>query len=250
MRQDPGLDIGLTGSAYLCVTARGPEKKVHRQGQKQSGEEQGNRGTETTGWDLSVAAPFTKRWAALRRQLIFALMILFRWKFTVRAHRADPSMGCRSAKVIPGMGGQGPLCPCLLKCTAQPMQGGSHPSISQGKVSNPPADEGTPLHCRTVQTIPQQPWKVPVLSSTARQQRPAAALSGQDFPENVHEIAKVTFREGAAGIKRPVGTVGQAESGTESRSQRQVCRAEESEKTENSQSWLQDSREQRLSRGG
>lgn len=151
MRQDPGLDTGWAGSACLRVTARGPEKKGHRQGQKQSGEEQGSRGTETTGWDLTVGAPFTKRWAALRRQLIFALMTLFRWKFIVRAHRADPSMGCRSATVMPGMGGQGPLCPCLLKCTAQAMQGGLHPSISQGNASNSPADEGTPLHCRTVQ---------------------------------------------------------------------------------------------------
>lgn len=28
-----------------------------------------------------LSAAFTKRWAALGRQLIFALMILFRWKF-------------------------------------------------------------------------------------------------------------------------------------------------------------------------
>lgn len=49
------------------------------------------------------------------------------------------------------MGGRGPICPCPLKCTAQAMQGGLHPSISQGNASNPPAGEGTPLHCRTAQ---------------------------------------------------------------------------------------------------
>lgn len=151
MRQDPGLDSGLAGSACVHVIARGSEKKVNRQGQKQSGEEQGSRGTEATGWDLSVAAPFMKRWAALRRQLTFVLMILFRWKSTARARRADPSMGCRPATVMPGVGGRGPLCPCLLKCTAQAMQERLHPSISQGNASNPPAGEGTPLPCRTAQ---------------------------------------------------------------------------------------------------
>lgn len=45
----------------LRVGAREPENKVHRQGEKQSREEQGSRGTEMMGWDLSVAAPFTNR---------------------------------------------------------------------------------------------------------------------------------------------------------------------------------------------
>lgn len=98
-----------------------------------------------------MAAPFIKRWAALRTQLTFVLMILFSWKSTARAHRADSSMGCRSATVMPGVGGWGPLCPCLLKCTAQAMQERLHPSISQGNASNPPTGEGTPLPCRTAQ---------------------------------------------------------------------------------------------------
>lgn len=47
--------------------------------------------------------------------------------------------------------------------------------------------------------LPQRVWKVPVLMSTAREQGPAAALPGQDFPEHMHGAAKVAFREGAAG---------------------------------------------------
>lgn len=45
----------------MRVRARESDKKVHRQGEKESQEEQGSRGTEMMGWDLSVAAPFTKR---------------------------------------------------------------------------------------------------------------------------------------------------------------------------------------------
>ena len=61
MKQVPGLHACSASSAYTHVRARELRKKVHRQGEKQSREEQGNRGTETTGWDLSVAAPFTNR---------------------------------------------------------------------------------------------------------------------------------------------------------------------------------------------
>lgn len=53
--------------------------------------------------------------------------------------------------MMPGMGRQGPLCPCLLKCPAQAIQGSLHPSISQGNASNPPAGQGNPLHCRPAQ---------------------------------------------------------------------------------------------------
>lgn len=121
MRQDPGLDTGSAGSAGVHVTARGPEEKGHRQGQKQSGEEQGSRGTETIGWDLSVGAPITQRWAALGRQLIFALMILFRGKLSGLIELTPLWAAGQLQRHQAWEGGQGPLCPCPLKCTAQAM---------------------------------------------------------------------------------------------------------------------------------
>lgn len=61
MRQVPGLHTCLASSVCVHVRVREPEKKAHRKGDKQSREEQGSRGAETMGWDLSVAAPFTNR---------------------------------------------------------------------------------------------------------------------------------------------------------------------------------------------
>lgn len=60
MRQVLGLHACSASSACMHVRAREPEKKAHRQGEKQS-QEQGSRGTETAGWDLSVAALFTNK---------------------------------------------------------------------------------------------------------------------------------------------------------------------------------------------
>lgn len=60
-----------------------------------------------------------------------------------------------------------------------------------------------------------------MLSSTARQQRPTTALSGQDFPENVHEMAKVPFREetsrGHSGAGRVRDREQELEAGLQSR---------------------------------
>lgn len=61
MRQALGLHACSASSACMHVRAREPEKKAHGQGEKQSREQQGSRGTETAGWDLSMAAPFTNR---------------------------------------------------------------------------------------------------------------------------------------------------------------------------------------------
>lgn len=131
----------------------------------------------------------------------FSLMILLRWKFT------DPSVDCRSATMMPGMGGQRPLCPCLLRCTAQAILGGLHPSIFQGNASNHVVGESTPQDCRTAQA--HSP------SSHGRCQCFQALPGSRDLLllclDRIFQKMCMRWQKSLSGKKPPVGTVGQAE---------------------------------------
>lgn len=153
--------------------------------------------------------------------------------------------------MTPGVGGHRP---CLLRCVAQTMGGGGG-GVSlcyTGKCLKPTGRRGYPFAPQESRgRFPQRVWKVPVLMSTSRQQGPAAALPGQDIPEDVRGAAKVAFREGAAGRnllqaewggQRVKDREGQPEAGLQSGGPR--------EDREQPELAVRDGRRQRLSRGG
>jgi len=121
----------------MRVRAGELEKKAYRQGEQQSQEEQGSRGTEMTGWDLPVAALFTNNTAQLRIR-------------GTCVPSAPPR--CWSPQ-------RRPLCgltpsPCLLRCVAQTTLGVCV-RPSQGGCPEPPAAAGAPSpHGRAEPHVP------------------------------------------------------------------------------------------------
>lgn len=194
VRQDPGLDTGLAGSACAHVTARGAEKKVHGQ-EKQSGEKQGSRGTETTGWDLSWVLHSQRDRQHWEDNWFLPSWLFLGGSSDAPLWAAGQLQWCQAWEV------RGHSVPACSSAQHRPCRGVYTLHFS-GECLKPSSRWGYPSALQiSTGPFPQQPWKVLELSSTARQQGPDAALSGWDFPENVHETAKVTFREGAAGRK-------------------------------------------------
>ena len=124
--------------------------------------------------------------------------------------------------------------------------GGLCPSVTRGMPRAPGRSRCpfTPRQSRA--PCPQRAQKVPVPASTSRQQGP-----GQDFPKgDVCGVAKAAFREGSAGRNLLQAQWDWQSVGDRGGQQRQVCRVEDPEKTQQPEPAARDGRRQTLSRGG
>lgn len=209
---------------YVCES-KGAGEESTEAGEKQSQAEQGSRGTETKGCDLSVADPFINRWGSTENTTDLCPHGLS----SAGSSLLGPT-AVYPAAVTPGMGGHGPLCPCLRRCGHRP-RGGLHPSATQGNVSSPWQER-----------VPLGPTGEAHLPSRCGRRQCSQALPGSGDLLRLCQgrilqktcVGQQTLLSG----KEQLGetSCGQSEAGREQRtekgSQRQVCRVEDPEKTE------------------
>lgn len=197
MRQLPELHTCLASSVRMCVRARELEKKAQRQGRRSHKQSKEAEAQKQRGVTCLWLIPSSTDGAALKIRLTCVLTVSLQLEVHCWGPRQCTLFALLDSCSDTRHGWPWATLPLPAQVWAQTTWGFASLRYT-GECLEPMAGEGTPWpHGRG--PSPQQVWKASVLTGTARQWGPAAALPGRDSPEDVCGPANIAFREGAAG---------------------------------------------------